>query len=653
MIFLIVLSIVSCLTLLFFIELKESPEEIVKKIESGQEIKNWNLNKNEIQKIAKNKAELITLTSKYENKKSSRNKAVVNLYCGLVLSNENHSKGFQYLFEAYNNKKELNNKERIVLLEALSNVEKNNFNFFSSIYYLKENLEISKQQKSIVKQFEIYKELGSCFNNVEDYKNATKNLELATNLLPILKDSLTSLEKELLFVELSKTYRKNNNIDKSLQYLDATKDQNNSTAVMLEKARVYFEKNNVKLAQKYSEKIQEKINITNHKYEEKYFIELKELEAKLNLKQRDTIEAIENLKKVIELSNKNNDYEKSLAISELALNLISDSNSNFPFIKNNIIFCYEKTVKNKFREQQYILKLESLMSSEQKIENSKKLVDLIKMTLLSILIAAISFLIKSLIMYNQSKTIEIKRVELENINHENNRINFQMALKNEQLEHYSKIIANEIKASIQSIEENSKTIENKKDTNKVSNKIIYQILNESKKLNEIIDFLLSISINSEKKNQKPSLVDFEKILNDIQSSLKNSIILLEPKFILPKEFPSFYGFNVHLFQILKNLIENSLKYSHLERTPVIKIEIFRIGDKLNIIYEDNGIGIPIEKQDKIFEKFEQSRTEDSTKGFGIGLFICREIIKNYNGTIRVESEINQGTKFIIFMKDLK
>jgi signal transduction histidine kinase len=73
---------------------------------------------------------------------------------------------------------------------------------------------------------------------------------------------------------------------------------------------------------------------------------------------------------------------------------------------------------------------------------------------------------------------------------------------------------------------------------------------------------------------------------------------------------------------------------------------------LQITIEDNGIGIPLNKQKIIFQKNKQSREEDSKKGNGIGLFICSEIIKSYDGTIEVDPNTKIGTKFIITMNDI-
>ncbi|HKQ38533.1 MAG TPA: ATP-binding protein [Verrucomicrobiae bacterium] len=107
------------------------------------------------------------------------------------------------------------------------------------------------------------------------------------------------------------------------------------------------------------------------------------------------------------------------------------------------------------------------------------------------------------------------------------------------------------------------------------------------------------------------------------------------------------GVEVLLVQVLENLLSNALKFVPAKVQPrvVIRAEIDR-GNVL-LCVEDNGIGIPCEYQDRIFEVFERLHQQDVYPGTGIGLAIVRKGIERMGGRIRVESEVGKGSRFCI------
>jgi two-component system, OmpR family, phosphate regulon sensor histidine kinase PhoR len=111
-----------------------------------------------------------------------------------------------------------------------------------------------------------------------------------------------------------------------------------------------------------------------------------------------------------------------------------------------------------------------------------------------------------------------------------------------------------------------------------------------------------------------------------------------------------YGDQVHITNVLFNLLDNAVKYS--KESPVIEVATENHNNKLVVSVKDNGIGIAKEHQKQIFERFYRVPTGNvhDVKGFGLGLHYVYKIIEAHNGSIEVESALNKGTKFIIYFQ---
>ncbi len=105
-----------------------------------------------------------------------------------------------------------------------------------------------------------------------------------------------------------------------------------------------------------------------------------------------------------------------------------------------------------------------------------------------------------------------------------------------------------------------------------------------------------------------------------------------------------------IFMILKNLIENGIIYNKNSEPEVI-IKVDEKGDRYNISVEDNGIGIPIYEQDKIFERFyriDKARTSN-LGGTGLGLSIVKTLIEKCGGGLVIDSIEGKGTIFSFYI----
>lgn len=100
-------------------------------------------------------------------------------------------------------------------------------------------------------------------------------------------------------------------------------------------------------------------------------------------------------------------------------------------------------------------------------------------------------------------------------------------------------------------------------------------------------------------------------------------------------------------RVILNLLSNAIKFT--KDNGNIWVDVFHIDDRVIITVKDNGIGIPKENLEHIFRRFTQidRSLSRNSEGSGIGLALVKSLVELHDGTIKVESEINKGSKFII------
>jgi PAS domain S-box-containing protein len=163
----------------------------------------------------------------------------------------------------------------------------------------------------------------------------------------------------------------------------------------------------------------------------------------------------------------------------------------------------------------------------------------------------------------------------------------------------------------------------------------------SKKMAQLIDGLLTLSrVGRKTMDYKPvNLRDLTyQAIELAQTSLETTTTV---EFVIG-ELPTVRGDASLLQQVLSNLIENAVKFTHHQPAP--RIEISSLSDG-TIVVKDNGIGFETDYVDKLFEAFQRLHTQTEYVGTGIGLTIVKRIIHRHGGTIWAESQPNQGASF--------
>ena len=107
------------------------------------------------------------------------------------------------------------------------------------------------------------------------------------------------------------------------------------------------------------------------------------------------------------------------------------------------------------------------------------------------------------------------------------------------------------------------------------------------------------------------------------------------------------GDSMLLQLLISNLVENAVKYS--PKTSVVQVQLERVKNGWNFSVKDEGVGIPEEEKDKVFEKFYRVGNENTrtTKGTGLGLFLCRKIAADHRATISITANQPAGSIFTV------
>jgi PAS domain S-box-containing protein len=136
-------------------------------------------------------------------------------------------------------------------------------------------------------------------------------------------------------------------------------------------------------------------------------------------------------------------------------------------------------------------------------------------------------------------------------------------------------------------------------------------------------------------------VDTGEVIEDVLLDLRKTVEI-EDATVTHDELPKVRADRSRMTQLFQNLIRNGIEHT-VDRNPEVHVGVNEREDVYEFYVEDNGEGVPEDQQHKVFEVFEQAGGR--TDGTGIGLAICRRIVEQHGGDIRVDSEDSEGSTF--------
>jgi len=254
----------------------------------------------------------------------------------------------------------------------------------------------------------------------------------------------------------------------------------------------------------------------------------------------------------------------------------------------------------------------------------------------------------------QSQQIQQKNnelvVEVERQTHDLKRTNLELIEQNNRLEQFAFIISHNLRAPLARLIGLSNILDFAKDETEAT-EIVKLIVKSTHDLDQIIMDLTLILGIQKTNTQVIGQIHLDDMLHKILKTLEDEV--KDTKTDIRFDFTSVMSLtSLHPYveSILYNLISNAIKYRHPERLPRIEIQSKRVSGYVQIDVRDNGLGIDMAKhRDYLFNLYK--RFHFHVEGKGMGLYLVKTQVEALGGRIEVESKVNEGTTFSIFLRE--
>ncbi|WP_158237447.1 sensor histidine kinase [Halegenticoccus soli] len=234
-----------------------------------------------------------------------------------------------------------------------------------------------------------------------------------------------------------------------------------------------------------------------------------------------------------------------------------------------------------------------------------------------------------------------KREELDRKNAELDRKNAELERSNAELERFASVASHDLKEPLRVVSSYLELLERRygEDLDTDAREFVAYAVEGADRMREMIENLLHYSRVS-RRDESRAPVDCEVVVKTVLENMQVTVRRADAE-VAVDELPTVVGMETLLVQLFQNLIGNAIAYAG-DAPPRVRIGAERRGDEWLFAVADNGVGIPPERHDRIFDLFSGSGTDGGT---GIGLATCERIVERHGGDIWVESEPGEGSTF--------
>jgi len=224
-------------------------------------------------------------------------------------------------------------------------------------------------------------------------------------------------------------------------------------------------------------------------------------------------------------------------------------------------------------------------------------------------------------------------------------INEELRRSNEELEHFAHIASHDLQEPLRKLRNFTELLTRRigDSLDQRSSKYMRYIVQSAQRMQDLIQDLLAYSrVGSGGRECEP--IDCLPVLKEVVQRMGSVIDEAEAR-VEWGELPVVGGDRLLIAQLFQNLISNAIKFRRPGVPPVIRFDAAREGSNWHFQVRDNGIGMDMQYEEKVFTIFQRLHTREEYPGSGVGLAICSKIVARHGGRIWLDSAPGKGSTF--------
>ena len=249
------------------------------------------------------------------------------------------------------------------------------------------------------------------------------------------------------------------------------------------------------------------------------------------------------------------------------------------------------------------------------------------------------------------RTLDLSSAELNATNRMIEQQKLELERSNTELEHFAYIASHDLQEPLRTVQSYLQLLRRRYQAvlDQDAEEFIDFAIDGATRMRDLIDDLLTYArVASRARPLLPTQVD--DVLDEVVQSLR--VRLDERQAVVDRDaLPTVMADRRQLAQLIQNLISNALKFQPPDRAPHVRISAELQDGRWLMRVQDNGIGLDLAYQDKIFVIFQRLHSREDYEGTGVGLAVCKKIIERHGGSIWVESQPGAGATFLFTLTD--